>query len=95
MSVDPCLFKIKIKNEHMSHLQNDDLDEISKFEVVYQILKDQLREHKQSLIQMKEEKQNALLIEKMKHYEKRRHSKQKMRIDELAKHVKPFKWIGS
>ena len=75
MSVDPCLFKIKIKNEHMSHLQNDDLDEISKFEVVYQILKDQLREHKQSLIQMKEEKQNALLIEKMKNYEKRRHSK--------------------
>jgi hypothetical protein len=44
---------------------------------------------------MKEEKQNALLIEKMKHYEKRRHSKQKMRIDELAKHVKPFKWVGS
>lgn len=39
----------------MSHLKNDDLDEISKFEVVYQILKDQLREHKQSLIQMKED----------------------------------------
>ena len=50
MSVDPCLFKIKIKNEHMNHLQNDDLDEISKFEVIYQILKDQLREHKQNLI---------------------------------------------
>lgn len=35
MSVDPCLFKIKINNEHMNHLKNDDLDEISKFEVIY------------------------------------------------------------
>ena len=67
MSVDPCLFKINIKNEDLNHLQNDDLDEISKFEVVYQILKDQLRKHKQNLIHMKEEKENAKLNEKMKH----------------------------
>jgi len=32
---------------------NDDLDQISKFEVIYKILKDQLREHQQTLIEMK------------------------------------------
>jgi hypothetical protein len=37
-------------------LLNDDLDEISKFEVIYKILKDQLREHQKKLIKLKEEK---------------------------------------
>jgi len=44
-SLDPSLFKIKVQKKHLGHLINDDLDEVSKFEVIYKILKDQLREH--------------------------------------------------
>ena len=38
--IDPSLFKIKVQRKHLEHLMNDDLDEISKFEVIYKILKD-------------------------------------------------------
>lgn len=43
--VDPSLFKIDVPKKHLVHLMNDDLDEISKNEVIYKILKDQLRDH--------------------------------------------------
>ena len=45
ISVDPSLFKIQVQKKHLEHLMQDDLDEISKFEVIYKILKDQLRMH--------------------------------------------------
>ena len=38
--IDPSLFKIKVQRKYLEHLMNDDLDEISKFEVIYKILKD-------------------------------------------------------
>jgi hypothetical protein len=38
--IDPCLFKINVQKQDLHHLLNDDLDEISKFEVIYKILKD-------------------------------------------------------
>jgi hypothetical protein len=37
----------------MDHLINDDIDEISRFEIIYKILKDQLRAHQKALIEMK------------------------------------------
>ena len=40
LPLDPSLFKIHVQRKHLDHLMNDDLDEISKFEVVYKILKD-------------------------------------------------------
>jgi hypothetical protein len=40
VKVDPALFKIQVQKKHIERLENDDLDEISKFEVVYKILKD-------------------------------------------------------
>ena len=40
--------------EDLEHLASDDLDEISKFEVIYKILKDQLRSHQKKLIKLKE-----------------------------------------
>lgn len=52
--LDPSLFKIQVQKKHLEHLANDDLDEISKFEVVYKILKDQLRTHQKKLIELKE-----------------------------------------
>jgi hypothetical protein len=38
--LDPSLFKIKVPKKHLEHLIADDLDEVSKYEVVYKILKD-------------------------------------------------------
>lgn len=40
MEVDPNIFKIRIMREDLEHLHRDDLDEISRFEVIYKILKD-------------------------------------------------------
>lgn len=51
--MDPSLFKISVPRAYMEHLQSDDLDEISRLEVVYKILKDQLREHQATLIKLK------------------------------------------
>ena len=38
--VDPSLFKINVQRKHLERLMADDIDEVSKFEVVYKILKD-------------------------------------------------------
>ena len=38
--VDPSLFRVQVQKKHLERLENDDLDDISKFEVVYKILKD-------------------------------------------------------
>mmetsp|Transcript_5862 Transcript_5862/g.9466 ORF Transcript_5862/g.9466 Transcript_5862/m.9466 type:complete len:102 (+) Transcript_5862:2159-2464(+) len=51
--LDPSLFKIQVQRKHMEHLMEDNLDEISKFEVIYKILKDQLRLHQSKLIELK------------------------------------------
>jgi len=52
---NPSLFEMKVEKEDFLHLQDDDLDPISRYEVVYKILKDQLRNHQKELISMKEE----------------------------------------
>ena len=54
--LDPSLFKIKVPKKHLEHLIADDIDEISKYEVIYKILKDQLRDHQSALIKMKKDK---------------------------------------
>lgn len=64
--LDPSLFKIQVQRKHLEHLNNDDLDEISKFEVVYKILKDQLRSHQKKLIKMKEEQRQEEKTKKFK-----------------------------
>lgn len=55
VDLDPSLFKLNIQRKHLEHLQNDDLDEMSRYEVIYKILKDQLRTHQKKIIEMKEE----------------------------------------
>ena len=44
MPADPALLDLKVLKEDYDHLMNADLDPISKNEVVYKILKTQLRE---------------------------------------------------
>ena len=42
---DPALFEVNVDRADYSHLMNDDLDEVSKLEVTYKILKQQMRKH--------------------------------------------------
>ena len=51
--LNPSIFKINVHKKHLAHLHNDDLDEISKNEVIYKVLKDQLRDHQKLLINLK------------------------------------------
>ena len=52
----PSAFQIDLDFEDYAHLMNDDLDEISKLQVTYKILKQQLREHQKLLIKKIEKK---------------------------------------
>ena len=54
MAPEPSLFSVKIGKEMFRHLKNDDMDELSKNEVVYQVLKNQLKQQQKKLITMKE-----------------------------------------
>lgn len=56
VTADPALLDLKILKEDYDHLMREDLDPISKNEVVYKILKTQLREQQQKLILLKEKK---------------------------------------
>lgn len=56
MAPEPSLFTVKIEKEMFKHLKNDDMDELSKNEVVYQVLKQQLKQQQKKLIHMKESK---------------------------------------
>ena len=69
---------------------NDDLDEISKFEVVYKILKDQLRIHQKKLIEMKEAEKG----QKEKKHKSPVKERQQVDWKEFSKHIKPFEWYG-
>lgn len=86
--IDPCLFKINVQKKDLQHLLNDDLDEISKFEVIYKILKDQLREHQKKLIKMKEDKKQAnnSPLKKIESNE--------IKLNEFVKYIRPFEWYG-
>ena len=41
--LDAALFKLDIDEKDMIHLANDDMDEISRLEVTYKIMKQQMR----------------------------------------------------
>lgn len=41
----PSLFNLEIDKKLYQHLNDDDLDEVSKNEVVYKVLKEHLRQH--------------------------------------------------
>lgn len=87
--VDPNLFKIQVQRKHIERLMNDDLDEISKFEVVYKVLKDQLRINQKHLIELKEK-------DKEEKAQKRKERKMltEMELNDFCKHIKPFEFYG-
>jgi len=84
----PSLFNVQVDKAMFEHLHRDDLDEISKQEVVYMILKEQLRQQQKRLVMIKEKK-------RLKKHEKMIRSKAKRAmsasdLDKFAKQVKFF-----
>jgi hypothetical protein len=57
---DPAFFDIFVEKEHIDHLANKDLDFESRLQVIYQILKDQLRRAKSELLQLKKNRNKDL-----------------------------------
>ena len=47
--------EFEVDKVDLKHLKTDHLDEMSRLEVTYKILKEQLREHQQTIIQKKEQ----------------------------------------
>jgi len=59
---DPAFFRITLENRHAEQLIRRNLDEESRMEVVYRVLKDQLRHAKKDLLNTKKEKEHERLI---------------------------------
>jgi hypothetical protein len=57
---DPAFFDIFVEKEHIDHLANKDLDIESRLQVIYRILKDQLRRAKNELMQLKQDRAKDL-----------------------------------
>lgn len=85
--IDPSLFRLRVQKRHLEHLMKDDLDEISKYEVIYKILKDQLRAHQSTLIDLKEKKR----LEASKSAKK---APKHLHLDDFAKEMKKFEFYG-
>jgi len=54
---DPAFFQIFIEKRHADHLSKKDIDEESRLEVIYRVLKNQLRKAKKGLLTLKKEKE--------------------------------------
>lgn len=52
-SMDPAFFNIFLDYRHADRLARKDIDDESRLEVIYRILKDQLRRSKESLLEAK------------------------------------------
>ena len=71
---------------------HDDMDMISRHEVIYKILKDQLRQHQTELIKMKEDQKLGKLERRMS-----KSPKKKMKpidLSKFARHIKHFELYG-
>lgn len=73
---------------------NDDLDEVSKLEVTYKILKQQLREHQKKLIEAREEKKRKKMEKRILN-KRRSTSAKNIDLNRFARHIKHFELYGS
>lgn len=55
---DGPVLEIEIEKHDVDHLREDDLDELSRLEVTYKILKQQMREHQALLIEKRNQRKD-------------------------------------
>ena len=76
----PAFFDLLVEKRHVDNLAADNLDEESRLQVIYRILKDHLRNAKKELIQVKKDRekraQQALEFKKMLEQAKERKDKE-------------------
>ena len=91
----PAAFKMDIIAEDYRHLMADDLDEISRSEVLYKILKNQLRVHQKHLIELKEKKKEEAELRRLQKKPKRQFSElTPVDLTKFARHIKHFELYG-
>ena len=57
----PVIFEVEVNDKDLHHLKHDDIDEMSRLEVTYKILKQQLRDHQKLIISKKEEEKEKAI----------------------------------
>ena len=60
MPGEPSLFNLNVEQEDVHHLMNDDVDELSRMQIIYKILKEQLRDYQKAIIEEKEERKRVI-----------------------------------
>ena len=55
MPGEPSLFNLDVDEDDVHHLLNDDVDNVSRMEIIYKILKEQLREYQKQIIEHREQ----------------------------------------
>lgn len=88
------LFQVDVDEMDFEHLKNDDLDEISKMEVTYKILKQQLREHQSNIIKAKDKRKQELAQARMAKKARQR-TMSPIDLNRFARHIKHFELYGS
>ena len=58
--------QLEIEKRDYQHLKEDDLDELSRLEVTYKVLKQQLREHQALLIERRNQRKEEKKAEREK-----------------------------
>lgn len=91
---DPPLFQVDVHQKDYTHLMNDDMDEISKLEVTYKILKQQIREHQAKLIEAKEEQKRNISQARMAKRARQGRIKP-IDLNKFARHMKHFELYGA
>ena len=93
-SGNPCIMEIEVEKDDFKHLKADDVDEVSRLEVTYKVLKEQLREHQARLIKKKEE-----AIEEEEERKLRMMAgkplKETVDLAAFAKHIRHYEKYGS
>ena len=91
MPSNPQLFSLDLDQRDYAHLLKDDLDKASKIEVVYKILKDQLRAYQKQLLKLRQDKKLDHERKKMaKVHSKNPKQLSQKELDDFAKYLKHF-----
>ena len=91
---NPALFQLAVDAKDYDHLKNDDLDRISKLEVTYKIMKQQMRNLQAELIEERESLKRSLAQARMAKKARQR-SMKPIDMNKFARHIKHFELYGA
>ena len=66
MPGEPSLFNLNVDEVDVHHLLNDDIDETSRMEIIYKILKEQLRGYQKQLVEQREAQRKKMEDKKLR-----------------------------